>query len=71
MKSTLKQPRYHHIIYMVGVKRVILSTIDHGEDDVGAATLLGGSVEKKVHYSSIGVLIFRIFYWTVAGVSAF
>jgi hypothetical protein len=56
---------------MVGVKRVILSTIDHGEDDVGAATLLGGSVEKKVHYSSIGVLIFRIFYWTVAGVSAF
>jgi hypothetical protein len=37
------------------------NSLAHCEDDVGAATLLGGSVEKKVH-SSIGVFDFWDFF---------
>ena len=43
-----------------GMQKVIGNSIDHGEDDVGAA-LLGGSVEKKVH-SSIGISDFWDFF---------
>jgi hypothetical protein len=43
------------------MQKVIGNGIGHDEDDVGAATLLGGSVEKKVH-SSIDVFDFWDFF---------
>ena len=43
------------------MQKVIGNSIYHDEDDVGTATLLGGSLEKKVH-SSIGVFDFWAFF---------